>query len=179
MSNPLTHRSPERSTADVVLKALGFLFALWIAARIIGWLISPGVVLLAIALWLIVRSQRKRAAKPQALAWVPSQTGIVQPGPFAPTAYASTPYASAPYPTTQTWTPTPAAPVFFTPVSAPMPPRGYWAPTQPGAVMTAPSPVVDLSSTPSRTTAPSSYTDIRTPAEREIEDFVERSWPNV
>jgi beta-lactamase regulating signal transducer with metallopeptidase domain len=62
-----TQHSPHsnRSNADRWLKAIGAIVVLWAAAKIIGSILTPGMVLLAIALWLIVRANKKRKAQPQ------------------------------------------------------------------------------------------------------------------
>jgi hypothetical protein len=104
------------------LKVIGALAVLWLTAKVIGALLSPGMVALGIVLWLIVRSHRRKAQKP-----------VVH---FVPTA------TTFPFP--------PAAPM-----SSPVPPAGYWMPTS----------------------APRVF-DVRTQAEREIEDYVQQTWPN-
>jgi hypothetical protein len=146
------------TTGEVILKLIGLAVVVWVAARIIGWLISPGFILLAIALWLIVRSQRNKKQQPAQLTWVPQPTHPVPPVGW------TYPYASSPVP--------------------PSPPRGYWAPTVPvpPAMSYTPQPVpygstVVMPAPAGQPLRP--FTDLRTPAEREIEDYVERSWPNV
>ncbi len=111
------------------LKVIGALAVLWLTAKVIGALLSPGMVALGLVLWLIVRSHRRKAQKP-VVHFVPTATAF----PFPPAAPMSSPMS----------------------VSSPVPPAGYWMPTS----------------------APQVF-DVRTQAEREIEDYVQHSWPNV
>jgi hypothetical protein len=203
-TNPLTPSTESRSNSDRVLKVLGLVLAIWIAARVVGWLFSPGLLLVALAIWLIVRSQRNE-----------KQQVVYQPAPFA---QASNQFTS------------PFAGPMVTPLAAPMaapapmpgpmpagvvPPKGYWAPTRPAKgsplqfvpagyapVAYAPagyapmgySPVgynpagynpvpfapLAPAAGPTATGGPlTAFDDPRTPAEKEIEDYIERSWPNV
>jgi hypothetical protein len=150
-----TQHSPHsnRSNADRWLKAIGAIVVLWAAAKIIGSILTPGMVLLAIALWLIVRANKKRKAQPQ-LQFVPAQSNqFTSPDYFA----AQPVYPQAMYPQ---------------PVS--QPPRGYWMPTaanpagRPTQMPVMQAPIV-----------PTHIVDTRTAAEREIEDYVEQAWPHV
>jgi hypothetical protein len=185
--------SSRSSNADRALKVLGLVLAIWIAARVIGWLFSPGLLLLAIAIWLIVRSQRNRK---QPVAFVPAPM-MPLAGPLAgPPAGPLASPMSGPV----------AGPVYWQ--GAPVPPKGYWMPTAPVAMAPMPYPahpypahpyaptpyapnqyaptqyapaqqVVPAGWTPPAGQPVATFDDPRTPAEREIEEYVERSWPNV
>ncbi len=152
MKSMTSSSSRSRSTTDTVLKALGALLVLWAAAKVIGWLLSPGLILLAVALWLVVRSQRK-AQKPQQVNYFVPQA----------TAWQGQPHVQAMNhqagPTYTNYSTSPAQ-------SAP---SGYWMPTA--------APTGASASVPPTVSAP--ILDHRTQAERDIEDYVERSWPNV
>jgi hypothetical protein len=58
---------------DRWLKVIGALFVLYISAKIIGAVLSPGMVFLGIALWLVVRSHNKRQSKP-VMQYVPAHS---------------------------------------------------------------------------------------------------------
>ncbi len=153
-----------RSNTDRVLKVLGALVVLWAAAKVLGWLLSPGFILLAIALWFVVRSQRK-AQKPPAMAYFTPAPAA--PWQAQPTWQAQTTWQGQP--NVQAMTPNPM----------------YAYQPQAGGVQ-APQPQVPgmFMPAPASTSSPASFgeakiLDHRTQAEREIEDFVERSWPNV
>jgi hypothetical protein len=49
---------------DRWLKVIGAMAVLYFAAKVIGAVLSPGMVFFAIALWLVVRSHNKRQPKP-------------------------------------------------------------------------------------------------------------------
>ncbi len=118
------------------LKVIGALAVLWLTAKVIGAILSPGMLLLGLVVWLVVRSQRNKAQK--------AAKPVVH---FVPTAMTFPFAASQPMPYAQ-------------PVQ-PVPPAGYWMPS------------------PSPSPSPSPVLDERTLAEREIEEYVQRSWPNV
>jgi hypothetical protein len=158
-----------RSNTDRVLKVLGALVVLWAAAKVLGWLLSPGFILLAIALWFVVRSQRK-AQKPPAMAYF-------------------TPAPMAPWQAQPTWqgqanvqAMNPVNPMYAYQPHAYQPhPGGMQAPQPPvpGMYMPAPATTAPMSYPVSPAPGEAKILDHRTQAEREIEDFVERSWPNV
>ncbi len=130
------------------LKIIGALTVLWLTAKIIGAILSPGMLILGLVLWLVVRSQRNRAHK--------AAKPVVH---FVPTSM------TFPFPNSQPMQPTAPA-GYWMPVAAPAPTTVVHSfHPQPGHLATSGQ--------------PSQVLDVRTQAEREIEDYVQKSWPNV
>jgi hypothetical protein len=133
------------------LKVIGALAVLWLTAKVIGAVLSPGFLILALVIWLIVRSQRNKTPKP-VVHFVPAS------GHFAgPAAHHS-------------------APVQY---GAPVPPAGYWMPQPSAANPTVVHAFVARPTSPTPQAASAPILDVRTQAEREIEEYVQSSWPNV
>jgi hypothetical protein len=172
-------KTPTSSSQFNWLKVIGALTVLWLAAKIIGTLLSPGVIALAIVVWLIVRSQRNKANKPVAQ-FVPMGAPVYQAGVGAPAMWspapAGFPVSSAPAAHSQFGlVPFGVGPV---PFSSNMAPQTTTTMTPTITPTMAPTVTLPLPARPVPAVGAPVF-DERSAAEREIEEFVQRSWPNV
>jgi hypothetical protein len=170
--SPSSANSHPKSNTDRILKLLGALVVLWAGAKIIGWLLSPGLILLAVALWLVVRSQRK-AQKPAKVAHFSSAPSASwQPQPQ----YGTDPSGShVRHSINPAWQGQPHVQAMHMPQYAqPQYVQPQYVQPQYAQPQYGQQPPQYAYQTPA-----AKILDHRTQAEREIEDFVERSWPNV
>ena len=148
--NSFNDRTPGKAQFSW-LKVIGALALLWLTAKVIGAILSPGLLVLALVIWLIVRSQRNKAPKP-VVHFVPAS------GHFAGSAARHG--AQHHYGT-------------------PMPPAGYWMPQPSPASSTLMHSFVPRPGSSTAQVVPTPILDVRTQAEREIEDYVQSTWPNL